>query len=258
MASCCFLLVPLVLSPCSKPTWTAPPLRSCRRGYTLFSVPCQIPWCSRKLVLLRVLGINWANYNGTALVIRKMELSGMLLLLFLSQDVLAKDGTQGSTQFTKLYAVSYLSTDQQQMTPFSQSLWTIRPLPKSWPFRVKNLGISCLTDTRSINQNVCTYIKATIHGLASTLLIPFRIINITDSNQGTSLTSPNTICWALGKGHSIEMSGRWKCPFPLSFFACFYYYWGRGGAGQIIKMMKDGVFGPRKENNGLKGPCWII
>ena len=51
-----------------------------------------------------------------------MELSGMLLLLFLSQDVLAKDGTQGSTQFTKLYAVSYLSTDQQQMTPFSQSL----------------------------------------------------------------------------------------------------------------------------------------
>ena len=53
------------------------------------------------------------------------------------------------------------------MTPFSQSLWTIRPLPKSWPFRVKNLGISCLTDTRSINQNVCTYIKATIHGLAA-------------------------------------------------------------------------------------------
>ena len=63
-----------------------------------------------------------------------------------------------------------------------------------WPFRVKNLGVSCLTDTWSINQNVCIYIKATIHGLDSILLIPFRIINITNSNQGTSLTSPNTIC----------------------------------------------------------------
>ena len=70
-----------VLSPCPKPTWTAPRLRSCRRGYTLFSDPCQRPWCYRKSVLPRVLGINWANYNVTALVIRKTELSGKLLIL---------------------------------------------------------------------------------------------------------------------------------------------------------------------------------
>ena len=42
---------------------------------------------------------------------------------------------------------------------------------------------------------------------------------------------------------------------PFLLLLVFIIIGGGGGAGQIIKMMKDGVFGPRKENNGLKSPC---
>ena len=154
----------------------------------------------------------------------------MLLLLFLkmSWQRMGPKGQHSSPNFRQ----SVILARTNSKWPHFHNHYELLDhcLRVSWPFRVKNLGISCLTDTRSINQNVCTYIKATIHGLASTLLIPFRIINITDSNQGTSLTSPNTRCWALGKGHSIEMSGRWKCPFPLSFFCLFLLLLGEGGS----------------------------
>lgn len=54
-------------------------------------------------------------------------------------------------------------------------------------FKENILVISCLTDSQNIKliTHVSAYIKITVHSFARTLLIPFRVVDITGSNWDT-------------------------------------------------------------------------
>ena len=65
------------------------------------------------------------------------------------------------------------------------------------PLRVKKSGNLLPYRYSNINQS-----HSSLHtqGLTRTILIPFRVPDITSSDQGIHFTSQNTQCWALGKG----------------------------------------------------------
>ena len=93
------------------------------------------------------------------------------------------------------------------------------------------MGISCLTDTQSINQNVCTYIKATILGLASTFLIPFRIINIIDSNitHISHFSKYNMLgSWKRALNRNVRKVKMFLPPFLLLLVFFFFLLLGAG------------------------------